>query len=106
MNYLRKSYFEKQFPLFPLLGTFAQRSVVWTAVELDSVTIQDSKDASPASVSTCLPYVVYRVTGIVHTDDGLVPILAKPPLGVRLDLAAALQPLLGPAHGRGLGRQA
>ena len=73
-----------------------------TAVELDAVAIQRTKDAGPAGISASFPYIVNGVASIVHADDGLVPVLAEAPLGVGPDLAAALQALLGPPHGRDL----
>ena len=94
------------FPLFFLLGSLAQRTVVRTAVERDAVSVQHTEDACPAGVTAGFPDVVDGVAGVVHADDGLVPILAQAPLGVGPDLAAALQPLLGPPHGRSLGGEA
>ena len=94
------------FPLFFLLRALAQRPVVGSAVECDTVSVQHAEYAGPAGVPAGLPDVIDGVTRVVHADDGLVPVLAQAPLSIGADLAAALQPLLGPAHGRGLGRQA
>ena len=80
--------------------------MVRAAVERDAVSVQHTEDAGPAGVTAGFPDVVDGVAGVVHADDGLVPILAQAPLGVGPDLAAALQPLLGPPHGRSLGGEA
>ena len=73
-----------------------------TAVELYAVPVQHPEDAGPGGIAAGLPDVVDGVARVVHADDGLVPVLAEPPLGVRLDLAAALQALLRPTYGRSL----
>ena len=73
-----------------------------TAVELYAVPVQHAEDAGPGGIAAGLPDVVDGVTGVVHADDGPVPVLAQAPLGVRLDLPAAFQALLRPPYGRSL----
>ncbi len=90
------------FPLIFFLGALAQRPVMGAAVELYAVPVQHAEDAGPGGIAAGLPDVVDGVARVVHADDGPVPVLAEPPLGVRLDLPAALQPLLGAAYRRGL----
>ena len=90
------------FPLFFFLGSLAQRPVMGTAVELYAVPVQHAEHACPGGIATGLPDVVDGMARVVHADDGPVPVLAEAPLGVRLDLPAALQTLFRPPYGRGL----
>ena len=75
-----------------------------SAVELDPVPVQDTEDARAALVAADLPYVVDRVAGVVHIDDGLL--LLQPDrflLGLRLHVLATLEDAgLGPSDGGGL----
>ena len=69
-------------------------------VELDPVPVQDAEHARAAAIAADLPYIVDRVTGVVHAHDGLL-LLHPDPFLLRLGfhvLAPLEHPGLGPAN--------